>query len=135
VEDTPVQRELRRRSTPAEEVLWEALRDRRLDGWKFRRQHGFGPFVLDFFCAAHGLVVELDGAIHVAQVEQDTYRSEYLAQYGYHVIRFRNEEVFHDLPSVLDHIRQEMASESRPLRDEFPSPLPIVGRGEDSGEG
>ncbi|MFN8536133.1 MAG: DUF559 domain-containing protein [Thermomicrobiales bacterium] len=135
VNDTPVQRELRRRATPAEEILWESLRDRKLIGLKFRRQHGFGPFVLDFFSAAHKLVIELDGAIHDSQVEQDAYRTEYLAQYGYRVIRFRNEEVLHDLPSVLDRIRREVASGSQPLRDKFPSPLPIGGRGEGSGEG
>src|SRR5688500_893413 len=93
---TPVQRELRRRATPAEVELWEALRDRQLDGSKCRRQHGFGPFVLDFFCASCGLVIELDGAIHDQQVDQDAFRTEYLAQYGYRVIRFRNEEVLHD---------------------------------------
>jgi very-short-patch-repair endonuclease len=135
VDDTSVQRELRRQATPAEVVLWEALRDRRLDGLKFRRQHGLGPFVLDFFCAAHGLVIELDGVIHDYQVEQDAYRTEYLAQYGFRVVRFRNEEVFRDLPSVLDCIRREVAPRSQLLRDEFPSPLPIGGRGEGSGEG
>lgn len=105
-DDTPVQRALRRRSTPAETALWEALRDRRLAGLKFRLQHGIGPFVLDFFCAECALVIELDGAIHDSQVEQDTYRTEHLAQYGYRVIRFRNEEVFSDLDSVLERIRE-----------------------------
>ena len=84
--------------------MWEALRDRRFEGLKFRRQHGAGPFVLDFFCAAHKLVIELDGAVHDDQVEQDTYRTEHLVQYGYRVLRFRNEEVFDDLPGVLARI-------------------------------
>ena len=97
--------ELRRRATPAEDILWEALRDRRLAGLTFRRQHGVGSFVLDFFCAACKLVVEVDGIVHDQQVEQDRYRTEHLAQYCYRVIRFRNEEVFSDLDAVLERIR------------------------------
>ena len=88
--------------------MWEALRDRRFEGLKFRRQHGAGPFVLDFFCAAHKLVIELDGAVHDEQVAQDTYRTEQLMQYGYRVVRFRNAEVLEDLPRVLARIKQIM---------------------------
>ena len=106
---TPVgnARDLRRRMTPAEEVLWRALRDRRLAGTKFRRQHPFGPFVVDFCCRTTRLVVELDGPVHDDQAEQDAARTEILAAYGFRVLRFRNEEVFADLESVLDRIRTE----------------------------
>jgi 5-methyltetrahydrofolate--homocysteine methyltransferase len=96
--------------TPAEEVLWRALRDRNLIGLKFRRQHVFGPYVLDFCCPAAWLVVELDGEIHddAEHVVYDAARTEYMNAHGYRVIRFRNEEVFNDLPRVLSRILDEV---------------------------
>ncbi len=118
---SPIQqraRELRRDMTPAEKVLWERLRDRRLDGLKFRRQHPLGPFVTDFYCAECRLVVELDGDIHDLQPERDAARTEQFEQYGYRVIRFRNEQVLNDLDTVLAAIK----AASR-------LPSPSIGRG------
>ncbi len=97
-------RDLRRDSTGAEQLLWEALRDRQPRGLKFRRQHPVKPFILDFYCPSCKLAVELDGAVHDGQAGQDEWRTEYLAQFGYRVIRFRNEEVLADLPAVLGRI-------------------------------
>ena len=97
-------RQPRRGMTPAERVLWAALRDRRLAGLKFRRQHAVGPFVLDFYRPTSRLVVELDGGVHDGQVEPDQTRTEHLAGYGYRVMRFRNEEVLTDLDAVLERI-------------------------------
>ncbi len=97
-------RRLRRNLTPAEQKLWQALQRRQLAGLKFRAQHPVGPFILDFYCPAYKLVVELDGAMHEGQADQDAARTQQLENYGYRVIRFRNEEVFTDLPSVLDRI-------------------------------
>ena len=99
-------RELRRRSTEAERLLWDHLRNRRLAGLKFRRQHPLGPYIVDFYCAAHRLIVEVDGPIHAYTQEQDTIRSEWLDRYGYRVLRFTNEEVLYSLESVLERIRQ-----------------------------
>ena len=100
--------ELRDRLTLAEERLWQALRGRRLAGLKFRRQHPVGPLILDFYCPARKLVVELDGEVHdrPAQRERDDVRTARLKAYGYRVIRFRNEEVLEDLSSVLKRIEQ-----------------------------
>lgn len=98
-------RELRQQQTPAERMLWRALlRDRAVNGLKFRRQHPLDGFVLDFFCPEVKLCVELDGGIHDAQQERDTARTEQLEARGLLVIRFRNEEVEDDLPSVLSRI-------------------------------
>src|SRR5689334_12520275 len=97
-------RQLRQRETTAEKLLWDALRDRQLAGLKFRRQRPAGPFVLDFFCSAHKLVVEVDGAVHDEQQEQDQARTELLQHYGYRVIRFHNDEVIADLGGVLAQI-------------------------------
>ena len=65
--NVPAARDLRQRGTPAEELLWDALRNRRLDGLKFRRQHPVGPFVIDFCCPSRQLAIELDGEVHVSQ--------------------------------------------------------------------
>jgi very-short-patch-repair endonuclease len=97
-------RDLRRRGTPAEDVLWTFLRNRRLNGLKFRRQHTLGPFIVDFCCPAQRLIVELDGAIHDNQREQDDARSQHLAVYGYSVIRFDNLEVVNRIDYVLERI-------------------------------
>jgi very-short-patch-repair endonuclease len=98
-------RELRRELTPAERALWAVLRGRRLGGLRFRCQHPVGPFVLDFCCPAAKLTIEVDGAVHDSQQEQDAARTEHLEQYGYRVLRFTNVQVLTDLDSVLDAIR------------------------------
>ncbi len=98
--------------TPAEEKLWEALRGRRLAGLKFRRQHPFGPFVLDMFCVEHQLVIEVDGSIHMTpeQAIYDAARTEHLMERGLRILRFTNDEVEHHLPDVLNRILQNIAS-------------------------
>ncbi len=99
-------RRLRRNMTPAEQKLWDALKGKQLDGLKFRPQHPVGPFILDFWCPARKLVVELDGGSHEGREAEDKARTQRLRDYGYRVIRFRNEEVLTDLPSVLEQIRE-----------------------------
>ena len=75
-------RELRRRPTPAEELLWAGLRKRQAKGLKFRRQHPIGPYIVDFYCAALRLVVEIDGGYHRERGEEDAERSAYLRERG-----------------------------------------------------
>ena len=94
-------REMRHEATLAEMLLWSALRAKQLGGLKFRRQHPVGRFVLDFYCPAHKLAIELDGGSHDGQRARDCARTEQLAAYGYRVLRFRNEEVITRLPHVL----------------------------------
>jgi phosphoribosylformylglycinamidine synthase len=105
-------RELRQRPTPAEDKLWEALRDRRLAGLKFRRRHPFGPFVLDMFCVEHQLVIEVDGSIHRTpkQAVYDAARTEHLIGHGLRILRFTNDEVEYRLPDVLNRILQNIAN-------------------------
>src|SRR4051812_41057523 len=96
-------RELRRRTTDAEAALWSHLRGRRLAGFKFRRQHPFGPFILDFYCPARRLAIELDGGqdFEPHQRVYDSRRSEFLAARGITVLRFRCDRVFKELEGVL----------------------------------
>lgn len=100
-------RELRRKQTPAERKLWGCLRRKQLHGLKFRRQHPIGPFIADFCCAAHKLVVEIDGPSHGSQVEYDQVRTAWLEERGYKVIRFTNEHVHHHLNAVLAEIARQ----------------------------
>ena len=104
--------QLREAMTPAEQVLWEALRDKKLNGLKFRRQHPVEQFILDFYCPLHKLAVELDGSIHEARSEQDAARKAHLAAHGCRVIRFHNEEVLTALPSVLERIALAVAEQT-----------------------
>ena len=97
-------KDLRERSTAAERVLWGALRNRQLDGIRFRRQHPIGQVILDFYCPSIGLIVEVDGGVHDEQVERDQARDAALRDLGYHTLRIRNEEVLDDLPAVLARI-------------------------------
>lgn len=101
-----IARHLRRNATHAEGLLWEQLRENKVLGLKFRRQHPFGKFVLDFFYPQLRLAIELDGRIHdhTAQKDYDAVREEHLANDGIRVLRFRNEEVETDLASVLKAI-------------------------------
>jgi very-short-patch-repair endonuclease len=97
-------RELRQPQTPAEERLWRLLRDRRLSGYKFRRQHPIGGFIVDFYCAACHLVVEVDGDSHVVQAEYDRARTDWLVDKGHTVVRFTNHEVHEAPEAVLETI-------------------------------
>jgi very-short-patch-repair endonuclease len=99
-------RELRQRETQAEKRLWNALRGKRLNGLKFRRQHPYEHYVLDFFCVEQDLVIELDGSVHDSpeQAAYDEERAAFLRERGLRMLRFRNEEVEQALTSVLQKI-------------------------------
>jgi very-short-patch-repair endonuclease len=103
-------RQLRRNLTPAEAVLWRALQNSGLEGKKFRRQHGIGPYIADFYCPECRLIVELDGAVHEGplETERDEARTTYLRELGIRVIRFENRAVFESLELVLNSIRIEL---------------------------
>jgi very-short-patch-repair endonuclease len=98
---------MRANPTDAERVLWARLRNKQLGGHKFRRQHVMRPFIVDFYCAAKKLVVEVDGDVHDEGEQQakDEARAEYLErEYGIEVVRFSNEEVVANTREVLEEI-------------------------------
>lgn len=97
-------RYLRHHLTPAEAKLWNALQKRQLAGLKFRCQHPVGRFIVDFYCPSCKLVIEVDGGVHTQQIAYDNARTEQLRSFGYHVLRFTNEEVLTNLQSVLARI-------------------------------
>ena len=103
-------KELRKNMTPAEKVLWQRLRNYRLDGFHFRRQHPIKFFIADFYCAKADLIVELDGGIHnnPDNKEWDINRTAELEKSGITVIRFTNEEVMTDTENVIQKIRKQL---------------------------
>jgi very-short-patch-repair endonuclease len=103
---------LRKKMTSAEKQVWAALRDRKLAGHKFRRQHPVGQFIVDFYCPGRGLIIEIDGGVHLLEdkVEKDTNRTAELDRLGLKVIRFTNEEVFTDMNGVLVKIKEALHS-------------------------
>jgi very-short-patch-repair endonuclease len=90
--------------TDAERVLWHELRASQLGGWHFRRQQVIGGFIVDFYCHAAGLAVELDGEVHDTQAEYDIERDQILMVRGLRVLRFKNRDVLEDLGQVLQAI-------------------------------
>ena len=95
------ERRLRHEQTDAEHALWRQLRNRRLQGWKFRRQHRIGPYFADFVCVEAGLVVELDGSQHLEQPQYDRARTAHLKREGFDVLRFWNDDVLRETEAVL----------------------------------
>lgn len=103
-QDRDKRRALRRTSPLAERLMWQHLRDRRLGGWKFRRQYGIAHYVADFCCVECRLVVELDGLSHEGEdaAEYDLNRQNYLESLGFRVVRFQNEQIYRNINGVLE---------------------------------
>ena len=99
-------RDLRRNQTDAEKILWAHLRNRQLYGMKFFRQYSIGPYILDFYCPAFKLAIELDGGQHnhCENKEYDAVRSEYLKAQSINVIRFWNHEVLLNMEGIWDKL-------------------------------
>ena len=100
--------ELRKNLTPAEAFLWNQLKARKFQNKRFTRQHSIGNYIVDFYCAEHRLIIELDGEVHntPTQIEKDLARTEYLKSLNYTVIRFENRMVFDNLASVFMEISE-----------------------------
>ncbi len=119
-----VARDLRKRSTESEKLLWSALRNRGLLGLKFRRQHTFGRFVVDFYCPELKLVIEVDGGIHdhSEQRERDAIRQEIIEMWEVRFIRIRADDVENRFEETLTHLEHQ-------LRNLSPSPCNGEGAG------
>ncbi|MDQ5953234.1 MAG: hypothetical protein QG551_462 [Patescibacteria group bacterium] len=98
---------LRNEPTPQEHKLWQYLKNKQL-GFKFRRQHGIGKYIVDFYCPEKKLVVEVDGSIHMDQEDYDEERSKYLESEGLRVLRFWNNEINKSTESVIMVISDEL---------------------------
>jgi len=103
-------RALRGEQNNAEALLWNALRNRQLNGIKFRRQYPIGLYTADFASLEHRLVVEADGISHFARLLKDVERDEFMERMDWRVMRFSNQQVERDLAYVLDRIREAVES-------------------------
>jgi very-short-patch-repair endonuclease len=103
-EKLPMAQQMRRLPTPAEAKLWSCLRAGHLQGLHFRRQQVIDGFIVDFYCHAAGLVIELDGAIHQQQADYDGERDRILAERGLCILRFSNTQIEQNCPAVLTQI-------------------------------
>ena len=117
-------RKLRRETTPAERLLWSALRNSTFAGLKFRRQHPVGFYVTDFCCMQEKLVIELDGDSHDFSEREDQDRTAALANEGYRVVRFSNADILDNLEGVLKMIARTLNVDWQTAfqRPEKPSP-------------
>jgi very-short-patch-repair endonuclease len=109
-------RALRAGCTDAEVALWFHLRDRRTSGFKFRRQHPIGPFIVDFYCPERHLAIALDGGQHFEPAAQayDERRTAFLQNQGIAVLRFSNDLIFQELQAVLEMIFRAVREDPSP---------------------
>jgi very-short-patch-repair endonuclease len=120
-----LQRGLRNEMTDAEKALWKLPRCRQVSGFKFRCQHPFGDYILDFVCLERKLVIEVDGGQHGERTKYDEIRTENLLQDGFRVLRFWNTEVLREIEAVKERIgRAVQEQQTHPL----PHP-PLEGEG------
>ena len=105
-------KKLRNKGTSAEARLWTLIKNKQLDGYKFRRQHSIGNYIADFYCPAGKLVIELDGHHHFTEegLAHDQKRSAYFQSLGIATIRFENHLVFDHPEAVLDTIKNRLES-------------------------
>jgi very-short-patch-repair endonuclease len=122
---------MRSAPTPAEHRLWQIVRAKRLEGWKFRRQAPIGPYMPDFVCHSAKLVVEVDGGHHCE--EDDGKRDGWLRSQGFRILRFWNNDIFDNeegvLTVILAALEASAAASSRGGRTPLPSPSPTRGEG------
>ena len=117
--------QLRNPGTDAERALWRHLQRRQIERCKFRRQHSYGDYILDFVCLERGVVVELDGSQHADTVEHDSKRTRWLEQADFVVLRFWNNDVSDNISGVLEVIQRTLQQRTTPSP---PNP-PLEGEG------
>ena len=105
-------RELRRRSTEAEKMIWHRIRSKQLEGYKFRRQQPIGTYVVDFVCFEKRLIIELDGGQHAIDQQRDRNRDSRLGEEGFMTLRFWNHDVMQNLEGILERIRERLLAPS-----------------------
>jgi len=109
-----IAKNLRKRPTDAENLLWKHLRAKQIEGLKFRRQEPIGNYVVDFVCYEERLIVEVDGGQHASEIQKDREREDWFKGQGFKVLRFWNNEVLENTEGVLEVITRELS----------PSPYP-----------
>lgn len=107
---TALRKVLRKKPTDAEKLLWNKLRQKQLEGFKFRRQQPIDNYIVDFICFEKRIIVEVDGGQHAMQKEDDILRDTYLRQQGFQVLRFWNNDVLQNINGELEVIQERCLS-------------------------
>jgi leucyl-tRNA synthetase len=120
----------RKEPTAEEDIIWQELRNRQIDGYKFRRQHPIAGYIPDFVCLEKNLIIEIDGGYHTEEEQKifDSAREKWLVEYGYVMLSFTNEAVKNDLKNVLEKITNKL-SEIESNVQQSKSSSPLLGRG------
>jgi adenine-specific DNA-methyltransferase len=126
-----IARQFRKEATESEKILWQALRGKKLDGLKFRRQQPIGMFVVDFYNSNYRLVIEVDGPIHDFQKHADQERRAILEMLGLNILRIKAEQVEKNLNAVLEMIRAKICELDSISAS---SPSPKLGEGKGGGK-
>ncbi len=121
-------KQLRAYQTDAEKRLWYHLRAHRFMGLKFKRQKPLGPYIVDFVCMKHAVIIEVDGGQHNERQDYDERRTRWFVRKGFTVLRFWNHDVLNRTMAVLERIR-EAVDARRSSRPSPPAPLPQAGEG------
>ena len=113
----PRKRKLRKELTTTEKIIWRKLRAKQFSSFKFRRQHGIGPYIVDFCAPRKNIVIEIDGDIHALpeQMKKDKERQKEIESLGYQVIRYSNDDVLKNLEGVLDDLLNHLRPPPNPL--------------------
>lgn len=109
----PLRKDLRNNLTPSEAVLWTSLQKKQLDGRKFRRQHSIGKYIVDFYCPAEKIAIELDGAGHYTPEggAYDVERDNYIGNLGITVLRYENRDIYNNLEAVLEDVKNNFKTQ------------------------
>jgi len=110
-------RALRKNLTDVESLLWQALRNRRLNGYKFRRQVPVNRYIVDFMCNSIKLIIEIDGGQHLEQQNYDSVRTHYLESRGYKVLRYWNNDVLTNIEGILTSLTLALSQRERKLSE------------------
>jgi len=115
-----LRRKLRHKMTRAEWLLWGAIRNKQINGYRFRRQFGIGKYVVDFYCPKLKLAIELDGDSHFEEKtkEYDQKREKELASFRIRIVRFTNQEIYNDLYRVIEDIKKLIPLPTSPYQGE-----------------
>ena len=111
-----LRQELRASATTAEKLLWQYIKEKQIDNYRFRRQHGVGPYILDFYCPQIKLAIELDGEVHNRQQDYDEQRSYFLNRVeDIEVLRFESRTAFENSEQIIWEIEEKFSSYHLPL--------------------
>ncbi len=105
-----MRRELRRNTTEAEKLFWSKVARRQFYNLKFRKQHGIGNYIVDFYCPEKKFIIEIDGDTHADKevIKEDEVRSKYLVSLGYKIIRYNNSDIMNNIEGVFEDLRLKM---------------------------